>query len=240
MRNPKIILTAILTLAFFVFAGVNGIVNSAPTKINEDIPVDAFSGVKIAVPATVYLEQGSQHSLRIDADPSTLDKIEVSVEDGYLEIKPAKYGDNLNGKITIYIVSPTYELVSLSGSGDVIAEKKIDSEELTLKLAGSGDMKFEDLSAEEVEIKVAGSGNVYLAGQGAEELEISIAGSGDLNAENFKLSEFEGKISGSGSCKVHVTEELSISIAGTGSVYYRGNPEINSSIAGSGSVKSME
>lgn len=240
MRNPKIVITAILTLAFFVIAGMNGIVNSKPSKINEDIPVDAFTGVKIAIPATVYLEQGNQHSLRIDADPSILDKIEVSVTDGHLEIKPAKYGDNLRGEIKVYIVSPDYELVSLSGSGDIIAEKAISSEELTLKLAGSGDMKFEELSAEEVEIKVAGSGNVYLAGQGAEELEISIAGSGDLNAENFKLAGFEGKISGSGSCKVHVTEELSISIAGSGSVYYRGKPEINSSVAGSGSVKSME
>jgi hypothetical protein len=240
MKTRHLIISGFLTLAFLVFSGITGSVSSKPGSVAEEYPVDEFTGVQISIPATVYLEQGNTHSLRIEADPSTLDKIKVMVEDDNLVIKPKQYGDNLRGKITVYVISPVYELVSLAGSGNVSAGKSINSEELTLKLAGSGDMEFEDLSAEEVEIKIAGSGNLALAGKGAEELEISIAGSGDLDAENFAVEEFEGKISGSGSCRVNVTGELNISIAGSGSVYYHGNPEINSSVAGSGSVKSLD
>ena len=239
MKKSTLIGISLVTLLFFATGGMISVLNSSPLTVQDNVPVEEFSSVGIAIPATVYLEQGNKHSLDIDASDDMMEKIEVSVENGKLVIKPKNYTDKIKGDIVVRIVAPDYEEVSLAGSGKLFAEKKMNLDEVVLKIAGSGSMDFQSLEAEEVEVKISGSGNLSLAGSGATELSVSIAGSGNLNAENFEVNEFGAKISGSGNCRVFVNSELKASIAGSGSIYYKGTPQVDTSIAGSGKVKKM-
>jgi hypothetical protein len=239
MKKRIIYGVSLLAVLLFVLAAFSKPLISNPVELQDKIPVDEFSSVGISVSATVYLEQGNTHSLEIEASQDVLDKIEVKVDNGKLIIKPEDYKSKFKDDITIRIVSPEYEMVELAGSGKILAEGKMNVEDLVLKIAGSGYMKFMDLKAEEVEVKISGSGSMNLMGEGAEELSVSIAGSGDLNSENFEVEEFDAKISGSGDCKVFVNGELDASIAGSGSVYYKGSPQVESSVAGSGTVKKL-
>lgn len=239
MKKGIFLGAGLLALLLFVLAGFSSSLISSPAEIQDKIPVDEFSSVGIAVSATVYLEQGTSHSLDIKASQDVLDKIEVKVENGKLIIKPKDNKTNFREEITIHIVSPEYKVVELAGSGKVLAEKKMNADDLVLKIAGSGYMKFSELTAQEVEVKISGSGSMNLRGDGAQELSVSIAGSGDLNSENFEVEEFDAKISGSGDCKVFVSSELDATIAGSGSVYYKGSPRVESTVAGSGTVKKL-
>jgi hypothetical protein len=208
-------------------------------EITGDIPVDEFSSLAVSIDAEIYVEQSNEFKLEIETSQETLDKIEVKVQNGKLIIKPESYNTRIREDVVIYVSAPDYESISLAGSGKLFAEKKMDLEEITLKIAGSGDMQFDELGAGEVEIKISGSGNVALKGRGSEELEIAIAGSGNLDTTEFEVSEMAAKISGSGDCKVWVKDEITAAIAGSGSIYYKGRPSIDSSVAGSGKVKSL-
>lgn len=251
MKKTTFIPAGLFALAFIVLSSFilnvpsGNVLHDTDTRgasvneISDNIPVDKFSSVTVAVNAKIYIEQGNEHNLEIETSSNTMDKIKVRVKDHKLIIEPENYTTRIKDEVTIYIVAPDYETISLAGSGELFAEKKMMLEETELKVSGSGSMFFEDLSAEELELKISGSGEIILKGGGAEEMELSIAGSGDVNSIDFPVEEFDAKISGSGDCEVWVTGEINASIAGSGSIYYKGSPEIDSSVAGSGSIKSL-
>lgn len=239
MKKITLQAAILFTFLLFIAATIGNPAIPNPKDINDKIPVDEFSSVSISVNATVYIEQANTYSVEMDGPADVLEKIEIKVENEKLIIQPENHKTQINKDVTIRINAPDYEAISMAGSAKLVAEGNMNLEELTLKIAGSGSMKFNKLSAEEVEVKISGSGSLYLAGNGAGELSIAIAGSGDMDARNFEVDEMEVKISGSGSCKVYVTGELEASIAGSGSVYYSGAPQIESSVAGSGTVKKL-
>ena len=240
MKKHVFQIVGILLITWVITAGFLFSENQKIPYEKRNIKVEDFQSVGVALSAKVYIEQASRCNLEIEAAPEVFDKIEIEVKNGKLSLRPENNISNLKGDITIWISAPDYESIGIAGSAEVLAESSVKLSDVTLKIAGSGTMNFEDLSSKELEIKIAGSGKMVIAGEGGKEMEVSIAGSGDLDATGFKVDEFEGKISGSGDCRVYVTGELSSSIAGSGSVYYKGNPEVNSSIAGSGKVKSLE
>ncbi len=238
MKKSDLLFIGLFSLVIMISAGFT-INNSKALDITDDIKVEEFTKLSVAIPAQVSLELGNKHSLSIDASQSVLDKIEVKVKDGNLMIGKKNQKSNIKGDIKITVRAPYIEAVSLSGSGDIVSKKAFEVDELDIRIAGSGNIEFAQLSAEELDIKIAGSGNLLLAGKGAEEVNIAIAGSGNLNAVDFEIVEFEAKISGSGDCKVFVSGELNATIAGSGSVKYKGSPQINTTVSGSGKVESL-
>ncbi len=239
MKTKSLILTAIFTIVFCAGTGIaKSTVFASVHKVNDEIEVNSFSEVGISISSTVYIEQGKNHKLVIDAPDDLLELIEVKVENGKLLIMPETYGSDLKGDIKIFITSPDFDEISLSGSVKLFAEKRIESGEIELKISGSGEMNFNELLAEETELKISGSGKAVLNGK-AEETDITIAGSGSVDAGNLRTSEAEVRISGSGRCIVFADNELDVSIAGSGKVSYRGSAEVNSKVAGSGSVTKL-
>ena len=61
--------------------------------------------------------------------------------------------------IKVYVKSPKYKSVSLAGSGNMVAETKITStEKIKLSIAGSGDIKLQEVDAPQVDVNISGSG----------------------------------------------------------------------------------
>lgn len=238
MKKNNLILTSLLSFTLIVFVSFS-IGKPDSTGINEEIKVDNFSSVEIAVPARVSLEQSEKCFLDIEASPETMKKIEAVVEDGSLIIKKKDKSYRILKNVRIRITAPDIEAISISGSADIVSELPFSVDELMLKISGSGNLLFADLKSDELGIKIAGSGDVKLAGKGADEMALSIAGSGNLDAIDFEVGEFDGKVSGSGDCVVFVNDELNASITGSGSVLYKGRPIVNSVVAGSGKVKAL-
>ncbi len=196
--------------------------------------VSTFTGVSLGISGDLYLTQGSPQKVVIQAE-NNLDEIETEVRNGVLRIKTDNWNSRIKG-VKIWITMPEVEALSVSGSGDIIAETPINADELELKVSGSGSIKIPELKGDEIEAAISGSGDLKLAGS-ADEMELRISGSGSVFAEGLKVNECGIKISGSGSCKIDVTGELDASISGSGRVTYYGNPQIDARISGSGKVR---
>jgi hypothetical protein len=237
MKKKIVLSVGIVALLAFVYS-----FSFAPVdvkKTNEEIQVDPFTSIHVSIPAKVYVETGNQHSLKIETSEANLEKIKTEVKDDGLYIGCKEKKCNIKGDVVIHIITKELSGVSVAGSCDVIAEKPVNSDDLILKIAGSGDIKFAELQADKVGVKISGSGNVSLSGNG-DELGIAIAGSGKINAESFEVDKADIKVSGSGNCKVFASDDLSATIAGSGNVVYKGSPKVNTVISGSGKVKRME
>jgi len=209
----------------------------------ETRDVGSFSSISLSISADVYLTQGNETKVVIEAEQKILDLILTEVDGDNLKIKypRGKWNIRSNKQINIFITTPGVEGLFLSGSGNIKAETQIKTESLDFSISGSGNIEIDDLVASDVEGHISGSGDINLSGsKTAESLEISISGSGDMFAETLKVNSVEIRISGSGTCKVFAVSELEASISGSGSVYYKGNPMVNARVSGSGKVRSSD
>lgn len=186
--------------------------------VKKKLDVNSFHSIGLGINATIYLTQGSQQSVEIEAQQNIIDNLELEVENGSWNIKGKKrikeYKD-----VVIHITVPTVKALSIGGSG---------------KIVGKNEFK----SLEELKISIGGSGEVSLAGS-ASTTSISIAGSGKVDVRQLGSSSSKVSIAGSGDAFVDVKEKLTVSIAGSGSVYYAGKPSVKTSVAGSGKVESL-
>ncbi len=224
---------------------ITGITLAYPAIAEDETRnVPSFTAIALSVSGKLYVEQGDKQSVEIVAKPSVLEDIITEVKNDKLIIRFPQRNFFRNsfdpGKIEIFITMPKIEGLSISGSGDIIAENKISARELDLAISGSGDITLEELAAENIKASVSGSGDISINDGGtAESFTVAVSGSGGVKAENFDATDVNVRISGSGNCTVSSHGSLTVRIAGSGSVYYNGNPNVDSSVAGSGKVKKM-
>ena len=232
-----VFLSAMLLIIFFCLrASSSTYVNSTKEVRN----LDKFNRISLSISAKVFIVQGSECRLEIEADKNDLAKIETEVKNGKLEIKTKNWTSNLKGNIIINITMPELEGLSVAGSGSIIANSNFNCQELNLAVTGSGTLKMEKLAVQKVDATITGSGNIRLSGEPvAGELSLTITGSGNYSAEGLKVDEANITITGSGSAKIHVVRDLKTNITGSGSVLYEGEPMINANSTGSGRTKRM-
>jgi len=159
--------------------------------------VGAFTSVSLDLTANVYISQVANNTapnIKIEAPESVLDFVKTEVNGAHLEIfsKRCFKGDE---NIKIYLSVEELQEFELDGSGNVIGETPITSEQLTLKVDGAGDFDM-DVAADKVTAKIAGSGDFELTGQ-TQTLNVDINGSGDIRAYGLESQNSTIDIDGS-------------------------------------------
>jgi len=186
--------------------------------VKKKLNVADFNSIGLGIKATIYLTQGSQQSVEIEAQQNIIDNLELDVENGSWNIEGKKrirdYKD-----VVLHITVPSVRALSIGGAGKIL-----------------GKNEFKNLG--ELKISIGGSGEVALAGS-ATSTSISIAGSGKVDVRQLESASSKVSIAGSGDAYVEAKERLNVSIAGSGNVYYAGKPSVKTSIAGSGKVESL-
>jgi hypothetical protein len=201
----------------------------------ETRDVTGFNSVGLSIHADLYLSQGSSYKVEIEASEEDLAKIETIVKDGHLKIKSNQNNARIKD-VKIWVTTPDINGIHMSGSGLIMAETPITSDEMEIRISGSGKIKIDELKGGECEVSISGSGDVYLGGT-AREVGLRISGSGSIHAADLRVNECDVRLSGSGGCEVDATEELNVSISGSGRVTYYSNPQFDVSISGSGKVR---
>ncbi|MDT0608525.1 head GIN domain-containing protein [Croceitalea rosinachiae] len=189
----------------------------------------------------VNIVSGNEGELTLKGEENLLEYIKTEVKDGKLVIKTAK-GVNLkpsNWNSGIYVTVPieSIDMVSLSGSGDIVGETIIKSERFKTSLSGSGDVTL-DVEASILDASMSGSGDINLSGS-ARDFDVSISGSGDIKAYDLKAENVTAQVSGSADIKVTATEMIKARVSGSGDISFKGNPKkIDTKTSGSGDISS--
>ncbi|BDS09868.1 head GIN domain-containing protein [Aureispira anguillae] len=228
----KKILSLFLFLTVFAFTSCeqNGPIATQTYDLN------AFTGVSAQSAIDVNIIQGNTQSVKLTGADNLLDKVDIYVENSTLIIK-MKFGFYQNNNIVADITIPSIDFVEISGSGNVWLDDFAFTDDLTMKITGSGNIKTGvlDLSNQTLTCEVTGSGNITTQGQ-ANVTNLKISGSGDYEAHDMIAGYGHTKITGSGNAKVNITTDLHVTISGSGNIYYKGQPTIEVNITGSGEV----
>jgi hypothetical protein len=210
-----------------------GCVNGNGPIVSVDLDMPTIDGVHLAMSGQVFITQGSEQSIRIEAKQNIIDELELNVNNGLWVIDTDRCVRDVDD-FKVFITMADINELSLSGSGDIVGENFFEVNDIILRIVGSGDMDL-GLNADDIEADITGSGNMILEGSG-DSLDTRISGSGDVRAFNLEVNRAKFDITGSGDGEITVFDELDVRISGSGDVKYKGNPEVDVVITGSGRV----
>lgn len=212
--------------------GNNCIRGSGPSVV-EVLNMNEFDGLSLRVSANVFITQGPVFEVRAEGQANVIRELELDVRNGFWEIEFDRCVRN-EDDLRIYITMPVITELQISGSGDIFGENIFITDDIDLRVSGSGNMDLA-LEADDINATISGSGDIRLEGT-ADDLNIQVAGSGDVFAFDLAASSADVNIRGSGDVEVFLSSALDVRISGSGDVFYKGNPLIDSRISGSGRI----
>ncbi len=224
MKNLKYFTAAILCLA--ISAGVNGqwrkTVYGDGNVVKKERSARSFTGVKVSTGIDVFLTQGSNLSIEVEADENLHEYIVTEVEGDVLHV----YSDaNIReSKMKrVYVTMDKITSLSTTSAGDLIGQTPVKTDNLELNSSSAGDIKLE-VYAKNVQVDISSSGDMTLTGE-ADILSGNLSSAGDLNAYDFKVREVDLDVSSAGDADIYVTERLRARASSAGDINYRGNPK---------------
>lgn len=215
-------------------------VEGSGNVVSEARDVEGFDRVIISGIGTLYIEQGEDEGLVIEAEDNILPYLESEVRFDTLELGVDTPGLNLRPTegIRYHLTVRSLADVETSGTADIFIES-LTATDLHIVISGLGDVTISELTADSLRTDVSGSGDILLAGYVPEQ-EINISGLGSYDAGELESDIVEITMSGSSSATVWANDRLDVEISGVGTVEYYGSPAIQQQISGLGSLSQAE
>lgn len=207
--------------------------------VEEAVFTQEFDAINLAMHASVSVNYGPENTVTILAPSNILQYINICSKGGILNITNSRCLRTKLNDVRIIITTPELSGLRMAGSGMIDLESEFSGEELTLEIAGSGNISMNEINYAHIKSLISGSGNIHLKGQSTSQ-QIQLSGSGKVNAFSLSSEEAFVRISGSGSVSVHVSRFMDARISGSGNIYYTGSPGLNINISGSGQINHVD
>lgn len=234
MKNFRLLFIAITVLGISCSADgqwgktVHG--NHNVTKSERKL--GSFSGIKVSSGVDVYLKQGDNESVTVEADENLHEYIITEVKGGVLHVYTEAILRDAD-KERVYVVMKGINSVETSSAGDVVGESPVRTDELKLSASSAGDITLE-VYAREIDLNISSSGDMTLTGE-TDELDADLSSAGDLNAYDLKAKEAEISVSSAGDADINVSEKITARASSAGDINYKGDPkyvDVHTSSAG--------
>lgn len=222
-----------------ILAGSATVSVTADDTSEEMRSVDSFTRIRNKGSFEVYVNVGSEQSVKVTADSDIIEHVETEVRGSTLHIQ-LEDRDNWRGwrnidVLRVDITVPSLESVRVDGSGD-FEVRGVETESFSANVNGSGDIELISAKADRLSIDVKGSGDVEASGT-CGDLDVEVKGSGDVEARDMACASGEIGIMGSGDVSVTLSESVDVGIMGSGDVTVYGKPDkVSTRAMGSGDV----
>lgn len=228
--------TTLLSITLFVTSCIGSIQGDGNVK-KENRSVSDFTKISISGGYEVFLRQGSECMLEVEADENLHEHIISENNGNLLKIKT---DTPIHGSkaLRLYITVKDIESIDISGAVELKTKSSIKTDKLSVDLSGAGEIEM-DIEANKLSFDLSGGSELKLKGR-AERASIDIAGAGELEAEELETDYMSIDISGAGEAVVFVNKELSADISGAGSIRYKGSPIVSKDVSGAGSISSID
>lgn len=232
-------ISGFLVLALFLTTGIS----YSQTKISgdgnvvkEERKISSFDEIQISSAFEVYLKQGNEETLVLEADQNLMEHIKTEVVAGKLKIyikKTIRRYDELN----VYLTFKEIESIDISGAVEIEGQNSMKFDELEIEASGASEIEL-DLTANSLKMDISGASETELTGK-AEEVKIECSGASDFDAPDLEVEHMSIDASGASNAKVYVNKTLNIDASGASTVKYKGNPTIESDISGAGTLRNI-
>ena len=235
----KIIVTTLLSISLFScnfdMSFGTGVQGDGNVQLEDRSLNQPFTAIKASQGLDVYLTQGNDESIVIEADKNLHELIKTEVKDNVLHIYAEKNIGYAKSKKIMVNFKEVTKITSTSGS-DVYSTNTINSEHLELNTSSGSDMNLH-VNASVLECNSSSGSDLKLSGK-AEKLIADASSGSDIKAGNLIAESSRVKASSGADITVNTAKELTANASSGGDIKYYGNPEIvNKNDSPSGSIR---
>jgi hypothetical protein len=190
--------------------------------VTKERNTEPFTGVRVSSGIDIFLKQGNNESLSVEADENLQEYILTEVRNGVLNVYTEVNIREAERK-RVYVTMKEVNSIHTTSAGDVFGETPVKSDRLELSASSAGNIKLEAY-AKEIRVNISSSGDVSLTGE-VDNLEADLSSAGDLNANELKAREADISVSSAGNADINVSEKITARASSAGDINYRGNPK---------------
>lgn len=195
----------------------------------------------------MYVKQSNETKIEVKALKELMDISTFKVENGVLNInikrddKDKSIWEEIDDikiapKLDVYVSMKNVKSLAVNGSGKIITENSIASDDLIVTVSGSGILEA-DIKGKKLTINHSGSGLMKLKGY-ANSADLNMAGYGKVEAYELEVNNMIAKLTGSGDVEAFVSDNMNATIYGRGSIKFKGDTkELTKNEYGQGKVE---
>ncbi|MAU27386.1 MAG: DUF2807 domain-containing protein [Muricauda sp.] len=205
----------------------NGVVVDEARKVMED-----FTVVSAAEGLDVFVTQGDEYSISVEADENVIDLIATDIKDGKLKIHTV---ENI-GRATknIYVTLPTVTALESSSGADLIVQDLIRTDRIELDASSGSDLHVE-VQAREVYADASSGADIKVSGI-TDRLEADASSGADIRARELVAKTCHADASSGSDISVNVSETLVADASSGADISYTGEARVTKKKSVSGSV----
>ncbi|MCK5135740.1 MAG: DUF2807 domain-containing protein [Bacteroidales bacterium] len=229
MKKTTLLLFGILSVALgsCVINGWNKSVSGNGNVTEETRDISGFAGVHVSSGIDVYLSEGKDFEVRVEADENLMDVIITELKGNILVVKTEQYGIRHAKSKKVHVTLPELEVLKISSAGDCVGQTSFSCDDLKLDISSAGDLSLE-VEADRIYLDISSSGDARISGK-TNILDVSLSSAGDLHAFDLIAKKVDVSVSSAGDARVHATEEISMNVSSAGNIYYRGDARVTHS-----------
>lgn len=210
----------------------NGNVVTQERNLAED-----FTEIRGSAGLDVYLTQGNENKIVVEADENLQQYITTDIKNGKLHITTSSNIGRSKAK-KVYVTFKQLNNIEASSGADVIGNSVIKSKNLSLRSSSGADLTVEVFSQELV-IKSSSGSEVAVSGKSSI-LKADASSGSEIDAEDLYVASCNAEASSGAEITVNVKDKLETNASSGGNINYYGNPvSVNSNKSHSGNVKKM-
>lgn len=213
-----------VALASCVIEGWDQRISGNGNVIEEERSVTGFTGVHVSTGIDVYLSQGSDFSVTVEADENLIEVILTELKGDMLVVKTDRVNIRRARSKKVHVTLPELTELKISSAGDCEGQSTFTCQDLQLGISSAGDLSLE-VEADRITLDISSSGDARIAGS-TDVLDVSLSSAGDLHAYDLIARKVDVNVSSAGDARVHATEEISMTASSAGNIYYRGDARV--------------
>ena len=199
--------------------------------VTEKRKLTGFEEVEVLGSPTVYYVQADSFSVVVKGPKGLVENILTEVDGTTLKVRNRGKMGIFNIRVddmdaSVFVTSPDIVGIRLSGSGDFISERPIDSDKIDILLRGSGDISIDNLICDDCTTSVVGSGDATVRRLEARRVSASLVGSGNVSLGLWKVDDTNLQVTGSGDIDVAFNEGCQAAeceLRGSGDITLKGH-----------------
>ncbi|WP_218598632.1 head GIN domain-containing protein [Polaribacter sp. NJDZ03] len=226
MKNSVSKIIAILFIAtLFTSCNVDMInrINGNKNVITKTRKIaDQFTGIKVSTGLDVYITQGSNNKVIVEADENLHDIIITEVEDGILKIYADKGIWRAEAKKVHVTIKDLTLLIATSGS-DVYGKEVIDTDEISISATSGADINIK-VNATSVETNSTSGSDINISGITINHASNATSGS-SIDAYELESENTIAKVTSGANINIFASKKLEARATSGGDIDFKGNPK---------------
>lgn len=188
----------------------------------ETRKVETFDGIKASAGINVFLFQGNEEKVVVEADENLHDCIITEVKGSTLHC----YIDcnvHFSREMNVYVNYKMLNKINASSGSDVSGETVLKTDLLNIDVSSGADVKIE-VDAQTVYCDVSSGSDATIKGK-AEHFQGSASSGADIKANELTVKTCDVNASSAGDIRITTTQRIKASASSGGDITYYGNPE---------------